>query len=126
MTNFNKNTASKQQLDLFDSLPNKPYCMDDVPGSMLIRTKAIAVNKPYIQVNPPLMTIYFVFDVDQEDSVWSWFDANLLNRYGRHKTLKMDVAIIATNLNCQSAQVNLQVSKRSSMHRRFTTPTRSS
>ena len=77
VTNFNKNTASKQQLDLFDSLPNKPYCMDDVPGSMLIRTKAIAVKKPYIQVNPPLMTIYFVFDVDQEDSVWSWFDANL-------------------------------------------------
>lgn len=77
VTNFNKNTASKQQLDLFDSLPNKPYCMDDVPGSMLIRTKAIAVKKPYIQVNPPLMTIYFVFDVDHENSALSWFDANL-------------------------------------------------
>ena len=36
--------------------------MDEVPGYTFIRTKAIAVKKPYIQVNPPLMTIYFVFD----------------------------------------------------------------
>lgn len=77
VTNFNKNTASKQQLDLFDSLPNKPYCMDEVPGHTFIRTKAIAVKKPYIQVNPPLMTIYFVFDVDHENSALSWFDADL-------------------------------------------------
>jgi hypothetical protein len=68
---------SKQQLSLFDSLPNKPYCMDEKPGYMLIRTKAIAVKKPYIQVNPPLMTIYFVFDDDKDDSALSWFDANL-------------------------------------------------
>ena len=68
---------TKQQLDLFDSLPNKPYCMDDKPAYMLIRPKGIAVKKPYIQVNPPLMTIYFVFDDDKEDSALSWFDANL-------------------------------------------------
>ncbi|MDM1292565.1 MULTISPECIES: replication initiation protein [Acinetobacter] len=68
---------SKHQLDLFDSLPNKPYCMDEKPGYMLIRTKAIAVKKPYIQVNPPLTTIYFVFDDDKEDSALSWFDAGL-------------------------------------------------
>lgn len=77
VTNFNKNTASKQQLDLFDSLPNKPYCMDEKPGYMRIRAKSIAVKKPYIQVNPPLMTIYFVFDDDKEDSALSWFDADL-------------------------------------------------
>ena len=68
---------TKQQLDLFESLPNKPYCMDDKPAYMLIRPKGIAVKKPYIQVNPPLMTIYFVFDDDKEDSALSWFDANL-------------------------------------------------
>ena len=56
---------TKQQLDLFDSLPNKPYCMDDVPGYTFIRTKAIAAKKPYIQVNPPFMTIYFIFDDDK-------------------------------------------------------------
>lgn len=67
----------EQQLDLFNSLPNRPYCMDEKPGYMLIRTKAIAVKKPYIQVNPPLMTIYFVFDDDKDDSALSWFDASL-------------------------------------------------
>ena len=51
--------------------------MDEVPGYTFIRTKAIAVKKPYIQVNPPLMTIYFVFDDDKENSALSWFDANL-------------------------------------------------
>ncbi|ENX26912.1 MULTISPECIES: replication initiation protein [Acinetobacter] len=68
---------TNQQLDLFNTLPNKPYCMDEKPGYMRIRTKAIAVKKPYIQVNPPLMTIYFVFDDDKEDSALSWFDAGL-------------------------------------------------
>lgn len=68
---------TKQQLDLFDSLPNKPYCMDEKPGYILIRTKSIAVKKPYIQINPPLTTIYFVFDDDKEDSALSWFDAGL-------------------------------------------------
>ena len=77
LANFNKDAATKRQLDLFDSLPNKPYCMDEVPGSMLIRSKAIAVKKPYIQVNPPLMTIYFVFDDDKDNSALSWFDADL-------------------------------------------------
>ncbi|WP_407641560.1 replication initiation protein [Acinetobacter tianfuensis] len=51
--------------------------MDEKPGYMLIRPKSIAVKKPYIQVNPPLMTIYFVFDDDKEDSALSWFDAGL-------------------------------------------------
>ena len=74
---FQTGILSKQQLDLFDSLPNKPYCMDEKPSYMLIRSKAIAIKKPYIQVNPPLTTIYFVFDDDKEDSALSWFDADL-------------------------------------------------
>ena len=77
VTKFKPQIADQHQFDLFDSLPNKPYCMDEKPGYMLIRTKAIAVKKPYIQVNPPLTTIYFVFDDDKEDSALSWFDAGL-------------------------------------------------
>ena len=68
---------TQQQLDLFNSLPNKPYCMDEKPGYMLIRSKAIAVKKPYIQVNSPVTTIYFVFDGDKNDAALSWFDENL-------------------------------------------------
>ncbi|MFH7767712.1 replication initiation protein [Acinetobacter sp. BSP-28] len=77
LTNFKAGIPVQQQLDLFENLPHKPYCMDEKPGFMLIRTKSIAVKKPYIQINPPLMTIYFVFDDDKEDAAWSWFDANL-------------------------------------------------
>lgn len=77
VTKFNKNIANQRQLDLFKSLPDKPYCMDEAPGRMLIRVKDIAVKKPYIQVNPPLMTVYFVFDDDQDESALSWFDADL-------------------------------------------------
>ena len=70
-------TLNKQQLDLFESLPNRPYCMDEVPGYTFIRNKSIAIKKPYIQLNPPLMTIYFVFDDDKEESALSWFDVGL-------------------------------------------------
>ena len=68
---------TKQQLDLFNHLPSKPYCMDDKPSYMLIRPKAIAIKKPYLQINPPFMTIYFVFDDDKEGAALSWFDADL-------------------------------------------------
>ena len=77
LTNFKAGMLSQQQLDLFNSLPNKPYCMDEKPGYMLIRSKAIAVKKPYIQVNSPVTTIYFVFDGDKNDAALSWFDENL-------------------------------------------------
>lgn len=77
LTNFKAGMLSQQQLDLFQSLPRRPYCMDEKPGYMLIRSKAIAIKKPYLQVNSPLTTIYFVFDDDKEDSALSWFDSNL-------------------------------------------------
>lgn len=77
LTKFKTELASQQQLDLFNSLPKKPYCMDEKPGYMLIRPKSIALKKPYIQINPPLTTIYFVFDDDKDDGALSWFDAGL-------------------------------------------------
>jgi len=77
LTNFKAGMLSQQQLDLFNSLPSNPYCMDEKPGYMLIRSKATAVNKPYIQINAPTTTIYFVFDDDKNDAALSWFDENL-------------------------------------------------
>lgn len=77
LTKFRMELAAQQQLDLFESLPNKPYCMDEKPGYILIRTKSIALKKPYLQINPPLMTVYFVFDDDNVDGALSWFDAGL-------------------------------------------------
>ncbi|WP_104470966.1 replication initiation protein [Acinetobacter indicus] len=77
LTKIQPKVLNEQQLDLFHNLPNKPYCMDEKPGYMLIRTKSIAVKKPYIQINPPLTTIYFIFDDDKDDAALSWFDAGL-------------------------------------------------
>lgn len=68
---------SKQQLDLFESLPHKPYCMDEKPGFMQIRPKKLAVTKPYIQVNPPVTLVYLVFDIDRNDASVCWYDENL-------------------------------------------------
>lgn len=75
--NFKAGLFAQQQLELFDSLPNNPYCMDEKPGYMLIRSKNIAIKKPYLQINPPKKTVYFVFDDDKDDAALSWFDAGL-------------------------------------------------
>ena len=77
LTNFKAGMLLQQQLDLFNSLPKRPYCMDEKQSYMLIRSKAIAVKKPYIQINSPLTTIYFVFDDDKNDAALSWLDSNL-------------------------------------------------
>jgi len=76
-SDFQTGILIQQQLDLFANLPNRPYCMDEKPGYMLVRSKDIAIKKPYLQINPPKKTIYFIFDDDKDDAVWSWFDANL-------------------------------------------------
>lgn len=77
LTNFKAGILAQQQLDLLDNLPNNPYCMDEKPGYMFVRTKAIAIKKPYLQINPPKKTVYFVFDDDKDDAAVSWFDAGL-------------------------------------------------
>lgn len=77
LTNFKAGILAQQQLNLLDSLPSNPYCMDEKPGFMFVRTKAIAIKKPYLQINPPKKTVYFVFDDDKDDAAVSWFDAGL-------------------------------------------------
>lgn len=76
-TNFQTGILAQQQLDLFANLPNRPYCMDEKPGYMFVRSKDIAIKKPYLQINPPQKTVYFVFDDDKDDAALSWFDAGL-------------------------------------------------
>lgn len=77
VTKIKAGILAQQQLDLFTNLPNRPYCMDEKPGYMLIRSKNIAIKKPYLQINPPKQVIYFVFDDDKDDAALSWFDAGL-------------------------------------------------
>lgn len=61
----------------YQNLPHKPYCMDEIPGYMHIRPKEKALQKPYIQINPPCFVAHLVFDIDKEDAFFAWSDANL-------------------------------------------------
>ena len=63
--------------DFYEKLPKKPYCSFGKGGRTLIRSKKHAVQYPLIQVNPPYLVNYLVFDIDQSDAYFAWFDAGL-------------------------------------------------
>jgi hypothetical protein len=71
-------SLAPHQLDLFSSnLPKKPYCTDDLGAGLLIRCKALAIQRRYIQHNPPPLLAYMVYDLDRSDSALAWADAHL-------------------------------------------------
>lgn len=66
------------QLELFESrLPSKPYCSDEKSSGLLIRGAKQAIRKKYIQVNPPWLRSWLIFDVDRENAAIAWDLANL-------------------------------------------------
>lgn len=67
-----------QQLALFETprLPRKPYCTDDLTHGLMIRPLHIAIQKRYIQPNPPGVASYLAFDVDRPDAGVAWMDSN--------------------------------------------------
>lgn len=68
-----------QQLSLFsvDRLPRKPYCTDDYEAGTWPRSIAHAIQRRYIQPNPPAVRFRLVFDVDRPAGALAWQDANL-------------------------------------------------
>nr|MBD1231408.1 replication initiation protein [Acinetobacter seifertii] len=44
---------------------------------VIIRPKRTAIQKPYIQHNPPCLVSSLVFDIDRQDAYFAWSDANL-------------------------------------------------
>jgi Replicase family/Primase C terminal 1 (PriCT-1) len=63
--------------DFEDNLAIKPYCSQDLHG-LIIRSKAKAVNYPYIQPNHAHKITWMVFDVDRGwQSALSFLDADL-------------------------------------------------
>lgn len=63
--------------DFYEKLPKKPYCSDDLGSGVIIRPKCTAIQKPYIQHNPPCLVSSLVFDIDRQDAYFAWSDANL-------------------------------------------------
>ena len=70
------NNAQFKQ-DFYEKLPHKPYCSDDLGHGVIIRPKKTAIQKPYIQHNPPCLVTSLVFDIDRSDAYFAWSDANL-------------------------------------------------
>jgi len=76
MHNNTQQALSSQYLDL-STLPKKPYCCNDFDYGLKIRPLELALEHRHIQVNPPSMTGYLVFDVDRTGAALSWEDAGL-------------------------------------------------
>ena len=70
------NNAQFKQ-DFYEKLPHKPYCSDDLGHGVIIRPKKTAIQKPYIQHNPPCLVTSLVFDIDRSDAYFAWSDVNL-------------------------------------------------
>lgn len=71
--------APAKQLELFDSgrWPQRPYCSDDLEQGLRIRSLSAAIQRPYIQANPPHLRVWSIYDVDRQGGAVAWEDANL-------------------------------------------------
>jgi hypothetical protein len=72
---------TQQEADLIKSLPYIPHCMNGKSFGMNKLPREQAITKSYIQVNPDVMLIYLVFDVDHCNASLAWFDENLPRPY---------------------------------------------
>lgn len=60
------------------SMPNKPYCSDDLGCGIRPRTYKTAITRRYVQVNPPHLRHFLLFDLDYPGAAIAWEEANLL------------------------------------------------
>ena len=73
-----EHAQSTPQTDLFlGRLPDRPYCTNDFSTGLMIRPAATARQRRHIQVNPPWMRSFLVFDVDKADGQSAWYAADL-------------------------------------------------
>jgi hypothetical protein len=70
--------APNYQPDLFlASAPKRPYCSDDLGGGLIIRSQQDALERRYIQHNPPCHLAFLVFDFDRPGAFLAASDAGL-------------------------------------------------
>ena len=66
--NYQPGSAEKmpQQLSLFrQRLPYRPYCTDDLSTGLHVRPALTALEKRYVQYNPPSIINWLAFDIDR-------------------------------------------------------------
>ena len=57
--------------------PRRPYCTDDFEQGVRIRSLKQALNRCYIQANPPHLRVWSIYDIDRPAGGLAWEDANL-------------------------------------------------
>ena len=88
------------QPDLFlqdrlrSSMPRKPYCADFFENGIRPRSYKTAITRRYVQVNPPHLRHFLLFDLDYAGAATAWEDVNLhmpawaaVNRENKHAHL---------------------------------------
>lgn len=77
-----KTKCSKEQIArqryitpaIIESFPLKPYCTNNLKHGLVIRPRSQALRKPYIEVNPPALVRWLVFDIDRDNGAFAWED----------------------------------------------------
>lgn len=94
---YQSSQVPAHQLDLFfdtDRWPRRPWCTDDLEAGLRVRSLRQAIEKTYIQANPPHLRVWSIFDVDRPLGGLAWEAANLppptwaaVNRVNSHAHL---------------------------------------
>jgi hypothetical protein len=64
-------------LKFASNMPRKPYCTDSLSAGLVILSLKCALTKKYIQMNPPKMKAFMIFDIDREGGAFADTDADL-------------------------------------------------
>jgi len=131
-----KAVSRREQRELFrEGLPDNPYCMtrrEGRPsGRMLIRPLYVASRFPYIQVNPPWLTVALLFDIDRPGAAGAWCAADLpepvatvTNRDNGHAhTIYVLNAPVLTGYNARRKPQNLMAAIYGAMTERMNADT---
>ena len=59
-------------LALTERIPIKPYCTNDFGNGLKIRPKSTAIKHKYIQLNPPGILSFMIFDLDAPESAFAF------------------------------------------------------
>lgn len=62
---------------LNERTPRHPYCTDDLQSGLKIRARSHALRFSHVQVNPPSLRFWMVFDVDRPGAGIAWEQAGL-------------------------------------------------
>lgn len=58
-------------------LPYRPLCTDNLEHGLVRRSGMQAIEKPHLQLNPPVLWHWLLFDIDREGAAYAWESANL-------------------------------------------------